>query len=76
MSRAPSVLAATVTDEGVPERYVKRPATDRSELQTRLSDAVDRIDDNVDQFYDQFPGPSSEGLVYQSTDNMTGWTTS
>ncbi|MDS0300331.1 glycoside hydrolase family 88 protein [Halogeometricum sp. S1BR25-6] len=76
MPRAPSRLAATVTDEGVPERYATPSGVGRYDLQTRLSDAVDRIDDNVAQFYDRFPGPSSEDLVYQPTDNMGGWTTS
>jgi unsaturated chondroitin disaccharide hydrolase len=76
MPRAPSVLAATVTDEGVPERYKEHRATDQSERKARLSDAVDRIDDNIDQFYDRFRGPSSEGLVYQPTDNADGWTAS
>ncbi|WP_044951418.1 glycoside hydrolase family 88 protein [Halorhabdus tiamatea] len=76
MPRAPSVLAATVTDEGVPERYAERPAIEHADLETRLADAVDRIDDNVDQFYDRFPAPSSTDLVYQPTDNADGWTTS
>ncbi|WP_415383331.1 glycoside hydrolase family 88 protein [Halosimplex sp. TS25] len=76
MPRAPSALAGVVTDEGVPERYMERAAVDRSDLQTRLSDATDRIDENVDQFYDRFPGPSSDDLVYQPTDNTDGWTAS
>lgn len=76
MVRDPAALAAAVTDEGVPERYEDRPPVGRSELRDELTDAVERIDANLSEFYDQFPAPSSDNLVYPATDNMGRWTTS
>lgn len=76
MTREPAALAAAVTENEVPDRYQERPSAAQSDLQAALENALERIDTNVDEFYDQFPAPSSDNLVYSATDNMDGWTTS
>lgn len=76
MPRAADALVAEVDDQGVPDRYTTRPAVERDKLETALTDAVGRVDNNLDTFYDRFPEPSSTDLVYASTDNADGWTTS
>lgn len=75
MPRSPEALAAAVQDRGLPERYTERPAVARSDLESALTSAIEQIDENRQQFYDRFPGPSSDDLVYQPTDNADGWTT-
>ncbi|WP_424005386.1 glycoside hydrolase family 88 protein (plasmid) [Haloarcula salina] len=75
MPSSPAALLRTVDDSGLPERYTRRPDVARSDLERALSTAIDRIGENLEAFYDQFPGPSSEGLVYEPTDNTEGWTT-
>ena len=75
MAREPAAVTTAVTDEGVPERYGNRATGSESDLRDALSIAVDRIDDNIDEFYDQFPAASSTDLVYPPVDNMGGWTT-
>ncbi|WP_324761039.1 glycoside hydrolase family 88 protein [Haloarcula sp. GH36] len=76
MPRAPAALLQTVDDSGLPDRYTRTPDVTRRTLERALSTAIDSIDENLDEFNDQFPGPSSEGLVYSATDNTDGWTTS
>lgn len=76
MVRSPEALAASVSDRGVPERYATASTADRDFLEDALAAAVERIDANLEDFYDRFPEPSSDGLVYESTDNTGGWTTS
>ena len=76
MPRHPAALADAVADEGVPDRYTERPPVARSGLERALLDAIDRIDDNVDEFYDRFPAASSDDLVYSSINGMDGWTAS
>lgn len=75
MPHAPDALTTAVTDQGLPERYTEQPTVDWDQLAEALSVAIERIDENLDEFYDQFPTPSSENLVYSSTDNTDGWTT-
>lgn len=76
MPRAPSALMADVVDHGLPDRYTESPEIPRDDLERALSTALDRTGSNLDEFYDTFPEPSSEDLIYESTDNMSGWTTS
>ena len=76
MPRSPDALVSAVQDRGLPDRYRERPPVDRPELTDALSRAIERIDENREAFYDRFPGPSSDDLVYRSTDNLDGWTTS
>jgi len=76
MSRSPEALQQAVTDTGLPDRYMSPPAVDRTDLELALSNAIDKIDENLDEFYDRFPTASSENLVYSSTNNMSGWTAS
>lgn len=75
MPREPTTLTTAVTDEGLPESYTRRPPVDEEQLETALATAIDRIDQNIDEFYDRFPEPSSTDLVYAATDNTDGWTT-
>ena len=74
MPRRPDALAAGVSDPGVPDRYAEPPTVDRGELADALATAVDRVDRNLDEFYDRFPRPSSDDLVYRPTGNAGGWT--
>ncbi|WP_435101488.1 glycoside hydrolase family 88 protein [Halarchaeum sp. P4] len=76
MPRSPAALSAGATDHGLPDRYRTRPDVTRDDLERALADAIDRIDENLDEFYDRFPTASSDDLVYGATANMDGWTTS
>jgi len=76
MARSPEALATAVSEQGVPERYATPPTANHDLLAEALNDAVERIDANLEDFYDRFPEPSSDDLVYGSTDNAGGWTTS
>ncbi|CQR52441.1 MULTISPECIES: glycoside hydrolase family 88 protein [Haloferax] len=76
MARKPAALLRRIDDTGLPDRYATRPDVAQSDIERALSVAIDRIDENLDEFYDRFPGPSSENLVYSPSDNMDGWTTS
>ncbi|WP_148414732.1 glycoside hydrolase family 88 protein [Haloferax sp. KTX1] len=75
MARKPAALLRRIDDTGLPDRYATRPDVAQGDIERALSVAIDRIDENLDEFYDRFPGPSSENLVYSPTDNMDGWTT-
>lgn len=76
MARTPTAVVTEIADQGQPNRYSERSPVERDELDRALADAIDRIDANLDAFYDRFPEPSSDDLVYAATDNMDGWTTS
>ncbi len=76
MSRTPTTLEAATADHGLPDRYTERSTVDRAELNEALSAAINRIDDSLEEFYDRFPSPSSQGLTYTATDNIDGWTAS
>lgn len=76
MPRSPQALADAVRDPGCPACYGTAPDVTLPTVDDALATAVDRIDANVDAFYDRFPGPSSDDLVYAPTDNTDGWTTS
>ena len=76
MPRTPDALLDSVAAGSLPTQYEESPDVDREALERALDDAVDRIGENLDTFYDQFPAPSSEDLVYEPTHNMDGWTTS
>jgi len=76
MARKPAALLRRIDDTGLPDRYATRPEVAQSDIERALAVAIDRIDENLDEFYDRFPGPSSENLVYTPTDNTDGWTTS
>lgn len=71
----PDALASAVSDTGTPDRYADRPTVNEAELTDALAAAVDRVDRNLDEFYDRFPRPSSDDLVYRPTGNAHGWTT-
>ena len=74
--RSPQALAAAVDDPGCPARYGTDPDVSRKTLEAALDDATDRVGDNLDTFYDRFPEPASDDLVYGATSNADGWTTS
>jgi unsaturated chondroitin disaccharide hydrolase len=76
MPRTPTTLVTDIADQELPDRYVEQPSRDHEELNRALVVAIDRIDASLNEFYDRFPEPSSDDLVYASTDNMDGWTTS
>ena len=76
MRRSPQALAAAVDDPGCPARYGTDPDVSRKTLEAALDDATDRVGDNLDTFYDRFPEPASDDLVYGATSNADGWTTS
>ncbi|EMA59700.1 glycoside hydrolase family 88 protein [Halorubrum lipolyticum] len=76
MPREPAALLGSVSDRGLPARHVESPGVDRDELDRALSVAIGRIDAGIEEFYDRFPGPSSEDLQYAPTDNTDGWTAS
>lgn len=75
MPPAPNTVLTAVSDPGIPDRYAGRHTVDRETLTRALADAVDQIDENLDEFHDRFPEPSSNDLVYDATDNVDGWTT-
>ncbi|WP_247004468.1 glycoside hydrolase family 88 protein [Halosolutus gelatinilyticus] len=76
MPREPDALLESTADRGLPNRYADEPSVDRADVADALSVAVDRIDASLDEFYDRFPEPSSDDLVYRPTDNVDGWTAS
>ncbi|WP_313693519.1 glycoside hydrolase family 88 protein [Halorarum halobium] len=76
MSRTPDALLTAVGEGEVPARFAEPPDVDRAALRRARSDAIARIGENLDTFHDEFPGPSSDDLVYAPTDNRDGWTTS
>lgn len=76
MPRTPDALLADTAEGEIPVRYAEAPDVDRLRLERALSDAVARIGDSLDEFYDRFPSASSDDLVYTPTHNMDGWTTS
>lgn len=75
MARSPQAVVRAVTAPETPDRYTGPIDIDRGPLDRALAVAVDRIGENLDQFYDRFPTPSSTDLVYEATDNKDGWTT-